>query len=71
MKPINKSLLIKYNQLQKLRKSGKLTPEQQKELFDLCDVLFNKLLKDNAEMLKRLKVSDVNTYNSNLFKKEN
>jgi hypothetical protein len=70
MKPITKSLLIKYHQLQKLRRTGKLNSAQQKELFNVCDVLFDKLLKDNEELLKRLKISDVTVYNTNLLKKE-
>lgn len=63
---VNKALLNRYNQLQRLRKTNKLTEVLHAELMDVCEVLMNQLLQENSELLKRLKVSDVNTYNTSL-----
>ena len=52
--------------LQKLRKNNKLTDSTHSELMDVCEVLMHQLLQENSELLKRLKVSDVNSYNTSL-----
>lgn len=63
MKPINKHLVAKYYKLNRLRIQGKLSEGDKQEFMDICGVLMDQLLKQNADVMKRLKVSDVNMYN--------
>jgi hypothetical protein len=63
MKPVNKHLIAKYHKFNRLRIQGKLSSADTKEFMDICNILLDQLLKDNADLLKRLKVSDVNSYN--------
>jgi len=69
MKPIDKSLVKKYYRLNKLRILGKLNPEEQKQFMDICAILMDQLLVNNAEVMKRLKVSDINFYNLKMSQK--
>lgn len=69
MKPIDKSLVKKYYHLNKLRVLGKLNPEEQKQFMDICAILMDQLLVNNAEVMKRLKVSDINFYNLKMNQK--
>lgn len=63
MKPLNKNLVAKYHRLNRLRLQNKLSDSELKEFTDLCSVLLDQLLINNAEVMKRLKVADANLYN--------
>lgn len=63
MKSLNKHLVAKYHRLNRLRLQNKLSDSELKEFTNLCSMLLDQLLVNNADVMKRLKVADVNLYN--------